>query len=140
MKTLKYLLFPFCAFGLSTIPLFGVKYNGLPEYIGAPFIFAQKSMGSSMEYFYSLPGIAMNLIIWSLLLIVLWQLTKKLFHVSPNSYKTLKVTSVVVLLLLSVLGLWMFYVSSGSSFTNHLEFDYWPINEECKTEWMFFPF
>ena len=44
---------------------YGSDYDDLlPTYYASPFIFKQNSLASSMEYFYSISGLALNSIIW----------------------------------------------------------------------------
>lgn len=75
MKYLKFLFIPTIALGLTLTGFFGITYNcpgdGPDEvYFGSPFIFKEKSLASSMEYFYCISGLLLNWIIWSGILII----------------------------------------------------------------------
>jgi len=70
---MKFIIIPYIALGLVLSQAIGIKYNCLrPEifatYYGSPFIFKEKSMGSSMTYFYSISGLIVNISTWSVFL------------------------------------------------------------------------
>jgi hypothetical protein len=63
----------FYTLGLILSLAIGVEYNCegqemFPIYYGSPVVFKQKSLGSSMEYFYSISGLIINVLVWSFLL------------------------------------------------------------------------
>src|SRR5690554_1694177 len=66
---MKYIIIPFIALGFVLSSFIGVGYycndwGMTPEYFGSPFIFKQKSLGSSLTYFYSVSGLLLNIAIW----------------------------------------------------------------------------
>jgi hypothetical protein len=80
---MKYAIVPFIALGLTLSLIFGIKYNyegteAFPTYYGSPFVFKKESLGSSMEYFFSISGLFLNVLIWSFLLFVFHHLISKL--------------------------------------------------------------
>ena len=59
---MKYLIIPYIALGLVLSLAIGIEYNCeghemFPIYYGCPFVFMKKSLGSSMEYYYSISGL-----------------------------------------------------------------------------------
>ena len=56
---IKFLIIPYVALGLVFSLVFGIEYDCVgkemfPTYYGNPFVFKQKSLGSSMEYYFSI--------------------------------------------------------------------------------------
>ncbi|MEZ5047558.1 MAG: hypothetical protein R2831_11255 [Chitinophagaceae bacterium] len=75
-KQIKYAIIPYIALGLILSLAIGIEYNCegqemFPTYYGSPFVFKKKSLGNSMEYFYSISGLILNLLVWSLFLILI---------------------------------------------------------------------
>ena len=67
---MKYAVIPYIALGLILSLTIDIEYRCeghemFPTYYGSPFVFKQKSLGSSMEYFYSISGLLMNVLVWS---------------------------------------------------------------------------
>ena len=67
---MKYFIIPFIALGLSLSMVYGVEYEcegsePFSIYYGSPFLFKKSSLGSSMEYFYSISGLLLNVLVWS---------------------------------------------------------------------------
>lgn len=71
-KLKKHLVIFFIALGLSLSLVICIEYDCtgtemFPTYYGSPFVFKKTSLGSSMQFFYSIFGIILNLIIWYIL-------------------------------------------------------------------------
>ena len=69
---MTYAIIPYVALGLILSLTIGIEYNCegqemFPTYYGSPFAFKQKSLGSSMEYFYSIAGLILNVFVFFLL-------------------------------------------------------------------------
>lgn len=75
-RQMKYAIIPYLALGLILSLSIGIEYNCegqemFPTYYGSPFVFKRKSLGSSMEYFYSISGLILNVIVWSSFLFII---------------------------------------------------------------------
>ena len=73
---MKFVIIPYIALGLVLSVVLGIEYNFVGEelmstYWGSPFVFKQESLGSSLERFYSISGLALNVTIWSVLLFLI---------------------------------------------------------------------
>tara|TARA_R110002050_G_scaffold285852_1_gene435718 strand:- start:796 stop:1251 length:456 start_codon:yes stop_codon:yes gene_type:complete len=146
---MKYVIVPYIALGLVLSLAIGIEYNCegqemFPEYYGSPFVFKQKSLGSSMEYFYSITGLIINTIIWSVLIIlirlVILILIKRIGgnKTINNIYKVI----VVVLIGFTTLQIALDSVMLGRGFEKGFNFWYMDLDNEaknwgmeCKGEW-----
>ena len=76
-QIMKYLIIIFIALGIGLSLICGVEYTCenskemFPDYYGNPFIFKRESLGSSLEYYFSLTGIVLNTLLWSIVLILI---------------------------------------------------------------------
>ena len=75
---MKYLIALYIALGLVLSLIVGIQYNCdgqemFPLYYGNPFIFKEKSLGSSMTYFFSVSGIVLNTLVWSVVVLLIRQ-------------------------------------------------------------------
>ncbi len=136
---MKYILLPIIALGLSLSMLFGVEYNckcsePFPRYYGSPFVFMQESLGSSMEYFYSISGLILNTIIWSLILVIsrygIVKLTEK--FLCKKLLEILYKMGVGLLLVFAILNIWMSYMGLGRGFNKNLNYWYFNLDKEAK--------
>jgi len=136
---MKYAIVPFIALGLTLSLIFGIEYNcegteAFPTYYGSPFVFKKESLGSSMEYFFNISGLFLNVLIWSFLLFVFHHLISKLIKKFSESkiiivaYKVL----IVVLIIFSGLNILITQVMIGRGFDKGLNYWYWDINKEAK--------
>jgi hypothetical protein len=136
---MKYILIPIIAFGLTLSMLFGIEYNcecsePFPTYYGSPFVFMQESLGSSMEYYYSISGLILNTIIWSLLLVILRCGIIKLME-NLSYTKILEVLykiGIGLLLVFAILNIWISYMGLGRGFNENLNYWYWNLDKEAK--------
>lgn len=151
---MKYILIPFIAFGLTLSLIFGVEYNcegpeAFPTYYGSPFVFMRKSLGSSMEYYYSISGLILNVIIWSLLLVGLRYAAMKLIENSSfkNPAKFIYKLFVGILVIFTYLNISMAYICLARGFNENLNYWYWNLDRnasnygmKCEGEWKFTSF
>lgn len=118
-----------------------------PEYYGSPFVFKQKSLGSSMTYYFSVSGILINVAVWSLFIwlihkVIIYFIEKaRNYKIAKRVYKGL----VVGLIVFSTLNIMMDYVMLGRGFKKGLNYWYMNVDEEakawgmdCKGEWTMF--
>ncbi|BCY28774.1 hypothetical protein [Flavobacterium okayamense] len=147
---IKYFTLIFIGLGIGLSLLFGVEYTCkgsnemFPDYYGNPFIFKQESLGSSLEYYFSLTGIILNTLFWTIILIGLRLIILKIIKISNNNkfiiYSYRLIT--LVLILFTILNIYISYLEMGMSF-NQIEL-YWDMNKEaqvygliCEGEWFF---
>jgi len=136
---MKYIIIPIIAFGLTLSMLFGIEYHcegpeRFPTYYGSPFIFMQESLGSSMEYYYSISGLALNTLVWSVLLLALRYGILKLIEIIRYK-KALTICyklAVALLLLFAFLNISMGYIGLGKGFNRNLNYWYWNFDQDAK--------
>jgi hypothetical protein len=136
---MKYVLIPVIALGLTLSLIAGLEYNCqgqemFPVYYGSPFVFKQESLASSMEYFYSISGLLLNISVWSILITALRYGSLKLIEVSKIK-KTL--TSVYfgiigMLLMFAFLNIYISFLGIGRGFDENSNYWYWNLGKEAK--------
>ena len=150
LKT-KYLIIPIIGLGLTLSLVFGVEYKCegqemFPDYYGSPFVFKQKSLGSSMEYYYSISGLLLNVVVWSSIIAILRYAILKLIEKTQYKKTSKIVYRILVGLLLAFtfLNLFTTYIGIGRGFNKNLNYWYWNLNKEasdwgmvCEGEWKF---
>lgn len=136
---MKYAIVPFLALGITLSMILGIEYNcdgteAFPTYYGSPFVFKKESLGSSMEYFFSISGLVLNVLIWSFILFLFHHLISRLIkNISESkiiivAYKVM----IVVLIVFSGLNILITQVMIGRGFEKGLNYWYWDMNKEAK--------
>lgn len=136
---MKYALIPYIALGLVLLLTIGIEYNCegqdmFPTYYGSPFIFKQKSLGSSMEYFYSISGLIGNVLIWSFVLFLLDAIIQKIIGQFKKqkwiriAYKTI----IGLMIIYTTLNIAVAVTMIGRGFKPGLNYWYWNIDKESK--------
>ena len=136
---MKYIIIPYIAFGLVLSLIIGVEYNCsgqemFPEYYGSPFVFKQKSLGSSMEYYFSISGLLLNTIVWCIPLIlirlVVFNLIEKTKHkkIINLTYKGV----IIVLIGFTTLNIAIDSVMIGNGFKKGFNYWYMDLDKEAK--------
>jgi len=130
MKLTKYLTIPFIALGVVLSLIFGVEYNCqgeemFPIYYGSPFVFKEKSLGSSMVYFYSVSGLLLNVAVWSVIIALLRFVVMKILDLKSKNRTIIKIYKgiVVTLVVFSTLNIGISYIGIGQGFKKGL--NYW---------------
>jgi len=145
---MKFLLIPYIALGVVLSLAFGIEYNYdgqemFPTYYGSPFVFKQKSLGSSMEYFYSISGLILNILSWSVTLFFIDKVIKKICKTKGRKigYKVV----IGLLIVFSTLNIAIDSVMIGIGFNENLNYWYWNMNKEandwgmdCNGKWSIF--
>ncbi|TRZ42454.1 hypothetical protein [Robertkochia solimangrovi] len=130
---MKFLLIPYIALGFVLSFAVRVEYNGegqdmFPTYYGSPFVFKQTSLGSSMEYFYSISGLILNILTWSIILFLFDKGIQKI-----NKTIEFKVGYKVViglLIVFSTLNISIEFVMLGQGFNENMNYWYWNMEKE----------
>jgi hypothetical protein len=131
---MKFIVIPYIALGLVLSLAIGVEYKcGGPEvfptYYGCPFIYKQESLGSTMEFYYSICGLFLNILTWSILLYFLdkWvQIINKAKSIRAL-YKIITGFLIIFTTLILVTDLQMI----GIGFEENLNYWYWNIDNEA---------
>ncbi len=117
----------------------GIEYNCVgqemfPEYYGSPFVFKQKSLGSSMEYFYSIFGLILNTAIWSVLIILIRLVILKLIKKTGENkiFKTIYIVIVIGLIGFTTLNIAADSVMMGSGFKEGRNYWHMDLDKEAK--------
>lgn len=107
-----------------------------PEYTGSPFIFRQKSFGSSMTHYYSVTGLVINTGIWTVVLLLIRRSILNLIERSGNNkgFKSIHRGMVGFLILFTTLNIGIGYIMLGNGFQEGLNYWYFNLDQEAK-EW-----
>lgn len=146
---MKYIIIPFIALGFVLSSALGINYycEGLemfPEYYGSPFVFKQKSLGSSMTYFYSVSGILLNVAVWSIMILLIRKVIIYFIGRTGNNklFKKIYRGIIVILIAFTALNIVVDYVMLGSGFEKGRNYWYMNLDKEakdwgmdCKGEW-----
>ena len=139
MKIIKYIIIPIIGLGLTLSMVFTIKYNCqgkemFPIFYGSPFVFKQKSLGSSMEYFYSISGLFLNITIWSIVITIIRFGFHRLLHLTSykKTFYTFYKVSAVILLVFSILTIFGSLRGIGRGFDKNANYWYWDLNHEAK--------
>lgn len=147
---MKYIISIYIALGLVLSILFTIEYDCIgeelfPTYYGSPFVFKQKSLGSSMTYFYSVSGVIVNLIVWSVTLLLMHSIvtnvTKKI-----DRHKWIQIiykTFVILCLCFSTIHIFIDSAMIGTGFGYGQNYWIFELDDEaekwgveCKGEWI----
>lgn len=151
-KLTKYLTTPFIALGIVLSLVFGIEYSCtgeemFPEYYGSPFVFKKKSLGSSMEYFYSISGLLLNIAIWSVLItLIRFAILKLIKRTGENRIVKIIYKGVVLFLIgFTTLNIAIDSVMTGRGFEEGFNYWYMDLDKEakdwgmkCEGEWIIF--
>jgi hypothetical protein len=136
---MKYVTVPYVAIGLMLSLAIGVEYDCkgpemFPTYYGSPFVFKEKSLGSSMEYFYSISGLVLNVAVWSIMVVLvrrgILSLTEKTGNraVMRGIYKG----GVVLMVVFTTLSIAIDWVMLGRGFEKGRNYWYMQMDKEAK--------
>lgn len=151
---MKYIIIPFIALGLVLSSIVCIEYDCLgsdvlSKYVGSPFIFKKSSLGASLEYCYSIGGILVNTLIWSMLVAGLHIASLKMINRRENNRVLKRSYSIIVGILIAFALLnvsWSFYTActgfdkSGNYWVSDMDQVAKDYNAECKGELKFFRF
>jgi hypothetical protein len=134
---MKYLIIIYIALGLVLSVVVGIEYNDtgdemLATYYGSPFVFVQKSLGSSMEYYYSISGLILNVIVWSTFLFLINLLIEK--SKLNEIFKYVYFSVIGLFLLFSTLSIGFESIMFNNRFEKDFTYWYWNIDEQAE-EW-----
>ena len=101
-----------------------------PDYYGSPFIFKQKSLGSSMEYFYSISGLLVNTLIWSIPVALIYFGLNKIKK--QKLKKSVIISFSIILCIFTTLNLAIDTVMLGRGFKPSNNYWYWNVDKEAK--------
>ncbi|MBS3912870.1 MAG: hypothetical protein KG003_00070 [Bacteroidetes bacterium] len=136
---MKYAIIPYIALGLILSLAIGVEYNCegqemFPTYYGSPFVFKQKSLGSSMEYFYSISGLIINVMVWSFVLLIIDKAIQTLIGKlsKPKLIRILYKTTIGLMIAFTTLNIATDSIMLGRGFERRLNYWYWDMEKEAK--------
>ena len=132
---MKYLTIPYISLGFILSLTIGIEYNCsgeevFPTYFASPFIFKEKSLGSSMEYFYSISGLLLNILIWSLILFFINHIIQK--FILNKTTKILYSIFIGILILFSSLIIAGESQMIGRGFNEYTNYWFLNVNKEAK--------
>ena len=135
---MKYIILFFIALGFVLSSVVTIEYNCIgtemfPKYYGSPFIYKQDSLASSLESFYSISGILLNIVVWSVLLYFTHFLIQKLVIKTNNKIVLYFYKGVIILLLcISALMVNMSVELKGSGFNKNMNYWYFDLDQKAK--------
>jgi hypothetical protein len=134
---MKYVIISYISLGLILSLAIGVEYNCVgqemfPTYYGSPFVFKQKSLGSSMEYYYSVSGLLLNILIWSSVLFIINMIIKRLIQKRSSWINNVYKIIIVGFITFTTLNIAMDYIMIGNGFKKGFNYWYWDMNQEAK--------
>jgi hypothetical protein len=136
---MKFAIIPYVALGLILSLSLGIEYTCqgqeiFPTYYGSPFVFKQKSLGSSMEYFYSISGLLFNVLVWSLFLFIIDKVIATIIRKSNTPMWILTSYKIVIGLMIAFTTLNLAVESTmiGRGFDKGLNYWYWDLDREAK--------
>ena len=135
----SYFCLLFAALALVLSSVVGIEYYCLetaiyPSFYGMPFIYKQKSLGSSMEFYYCISGVFMNVLMCFFLLQVIWQAFVRMVERNLDEAVGRRVCQFVAsaVLFLSTLEILTVYLGIGDGFAPMLNYWYWDIDQFAK--------
>lgn len=149
---MKYIFISFIALGLVLSLALGIEYKCegqemFPIYYGSPFVFKQKSLGSSMEYFYSISGLVLDVLVWGFVLFIIDKVIRSLIQ-KINKPKLINIaykTIIVFMIVFTTLNIVLDSVIIGHGFKKGPYYWYWNVDKEikdwgvtCKSEFIIF--
>ena len=136
---MKYLIALYIALGLVLSLIVGIQYNCdgqemFPLYYGNPFIFKEKSLGSSMTYFFSVSGIVLNTLVWSVVVLLIRQGFRYLIKKSGGNriFRGAYKTVIVLLIAFTTLNIVIEYQMMGIGFEEGRNYWYMDLNNEAE--------
>lgn len=136
---MKYAIIPYIALGLVLSLAIGIEYNCegeelFPTYYGSPFVFKQKSLGSSMEFYFNIIGLLANVSIWSLLLFFVDKAIQTILDKikKPKTIRILYKIIITFMIAFTTLNIWVDYIMLGSGFKKELNYWYWDMEQDAK--------
>jgi len=132
---MRFIIIPYIALGLVLSVAIGIEYNFngeemMPKYWGSPFVYKQESLGSSLERYYSVVGLILNVVLWSLLLFLIEQGIKSLNLTEKYAYPYKVI--IILLIAFSSLNILFDYSLLANGFEENLNYWYWDIDNEAK--------
>lgn len=103
------------------------------EYTGSPFIFQQKSLGSSLTYYYSISGLIANIFIWTVVLLLIRAAILQLNQVIRNrkTFNSIYRGIVGVLIVFTTLNVAGSYIMLGQGFDEDRNYWYFDLNNDA---------
>jgi hypothetical protein len=146
---MKYVITLYIALGFVLSSALGIEYSCdgqdmFPEYTGSPFIFRQKSLGSSMTHYYSVWGLIGNIAIWTGVLLLIRLAILQLIERTRNNKMFNGIYKVIVgvLIVFTTLNVAINYIILGSGFGENSNYWYFDLDNnakdwgvECKGKW-----
>ena len=136
---MRFVIIPYIALGLVLSLAIGIEYNCdgqemFPTFYGSPFVFKQKSLGSSMEYFYSISGLIINVLVWGLVLFVVDIAIQRLVELTSKKKLAKILYKIIIgfLIAFTTLNIAADSVMVGHGFKKGLNYWYWDLNREAK--------
>jgi hypothetical protein len=105
-----------------------------PEYTGSPFIFRQKSLGSSMTHYYSVSGLIVDVAIWASVLLAIRFTILQLIERTRNNKTLNNILKGIVgmLIVFTTLNIVINYMMLGRGFDEDSNYWYFDLDNNAK--------
>jgi hypothetical protein len=148
---MKFIFIPYIALGLVLSLVVSVEYtctgqDVFPKFYGSPFIFKQNSLGSSLEYYYNISGLLLNVLCWSVPIYFIELGINRIIKKKENNKIKISYRIIVIIFLaFTTVNITIDSVMIGRGFEKDL--NYWYLNldtkanewgMECDGEWKLF--
>jgi len=132
---MKFILIPYISLGFILSVTIGIEYNFIgnemmPRYWGCPFVYKSESLGSSLQRYYSISGLAINIIIWSVALFFIDNGIRNFFLI--EKFKANYNKLIIFLILFTSINIFYDYAFIGKGFDIELNYWYWNIDKVAK--------
>lgn len=129
---MKFVIIPYIALGLVLSVVLGIEYNFIgeemmPKYWGSPFVYKQESLGSSLERYYSISGLILNVTIWSIFLFFLDQVIRRIKQ--TKLFKVVYKGVIALFIVFTTINILFDYSLIGNGFEEDLNYWYWDIDK-----------
>jgi hypothetical protein len=138
-KYLKPIILIYICLGFVLSFVIGIEYDCgklemFPIYYGSPFVFKQKSLATSMEYFYSISGLVLNVFVWSIFLFFIDKFFQNIFSkiLETKWVQRIYKLTIAVLIAYSTISIFLEYMMLGNGFDKNRNYWYWDIDKEAK--------
>lgn len=129
---MKFVIIPYIALGFVLSVVLGIEYNFMgeemmPKYWGSPFVYKQESFVSSLERYYSVSGLVLNVTIWSVFLFFFNKVIERIKQ--TKQFKVVYKGVIALLIVYTTLNVLFDYSLMSNGFEKDLNYWYWDIDK-----------
>lgn len=132
---MKFILIPYIALGFVLSGVLEIEYNfvgeeRMPRYWGSPFVYKQESLASSLERYYSIFGLVLNVFVWS---VFLFFVDKGIRMVNQlKQFKVVYKIMIALFMCFTTIIVLPHFSLMGNGFEENQNYWYWDIDKVAK--------